>query len=36
MPKTLKDRVHVSPNCGLKLDRDHNAVLNTLTLGLRG
>lgn len=36
VPKTLKDRVHECPHCGLRLDRDHNAALNILTLGLRG
>ncbi|MEM0499194.1 MAG: zinc ribbon domain-containing protein [Methanothrix sp.] len=36
VPKTLKDRVHECPKCGLKLDRDHNAALNIITLGLRG
>jgi len=36
VPKTLKDRVHECPRCGLRLDRDHNAALNILTLGLRG
>jgi len=36
VPKDLSDRVHDCPVCGLKLDRDHNAALNILTLGLRG
>ncbi|WP_411289483.1 zinc ribbon domain-containing protein [Methanothrix sp.] len=36
VPKTLEDRVHECPRCGIKLDRDHNAALNILTLGLRG
>jgi len=36
VPKTLKDRVHECTKCGLRLDRDHNAALNILTLGLRG
>ncbi|WP_366070197.1 transposase [Methanothrix sp.] len=35
VPNPLKDQVHDCPNCGLKLDRDHNAALNMLTLGLR-
>lgn len=34
--KELSERVHKCPACGLKLDRDHNAALNILTLGLRG
>ena len=36
VPKTLADRVHLCPNCGLKIDRDLNASLNIRTLGLRG
>ncbi len=36
VPKDLSERVHDCPACGLKLDRDHNAALNILTLGLRG
>ncbi len=28
VPKTLKDRWHSCPNCGLELDRDHNAAKN--------
>jgi len=36
VPKTLADRVHVCPNCGLEMDRDLNASLNIRTLGLRG
>ena len=36
VPKTLADRVHLCPNCGLEMDRDINASLNILTLGLRG
>lgn len=35
VPKTLKDRVHICPECGLILDRDHNAAKNILTLGLQ-
>jgi len=36
VPKTLADRVHLCPNCGLELDRDINASINIRTLGLRG
>jgi putative transposase len=36
VPKTLADRVHHCPKCGLEMDRDLNASLNILTLGLRG
>lgn len=36
VPKTLADRVHLCPKCGLEIDRDLNASLNILTLGLRG
>jgi len=36
VPKTLADRVHSCPNCGLEMDRDINASLNIRTLGLRG
>jgi putative transposase len=36
VPKTLAERVHLCPNCGLEMDRDINASLNILTLGLRG
>jgi len=35
VPKTLAVRVHQCPNCGLKMDRDTNASLNIITLGLR-
>ncbi len=31
--KTLSDRMHECPYCGLVLDRDHNAALNILTRG---
>jgi putative transposase len=34
VPKTLADREHVCPNCGLCLDRDVNAALNIRALGL--
>jgi putative transposase len=36
VPKTLADRVHKCPYCGLSIDRDLNASLNIVTLGLRG
>jgi putative transposase len=36
VPKELSERVHHCLKCGLKLDRDLNAALNILTLGLRG
>ncbi|MDD4448564.1 MAG: transposase, partial [Methanothrix sp.] len=36
VPKTLADRIHLCPNCGLEIDRDINASLNIRTLGLRG
>lgn len=35
VPKTLADRVHNCPHCGLVLDRDHNAAINILALGLQ-
>jgi putative transposase len=35
VPKTLKERVHDCPNCGLVLGRDHNASLVILERGLR-
>lgn len=34
VPKTLSDRVHFCPHCGLTLDRDVNAARNILRLGL--
>ena len=34
--KKLSDRVHICPSCGLKLDRDVNAALNILALGIQG
>lgn len=34
VPKDLSIRVHDCPNCGLKLNRDHNAALNILARGL--
>ena len=33
--KTLHDRTHVCPYCGLEIDRDLNAALNILDLGLK-
>jgi len=33
--KTLSDRVHVCPHCGLRIDRDLNAAINILRLGLQ-
>ena len=36
VPKTLAERTHACPNCGLEMDRDFNASLNIRTLGLRG
>ncbi len=36
VPKTLADRTHLCPNCGLQMDRDINASINIRTLGLRG
>ncbi len=35
VPKTLASRVHKCPHCGLVLDRDHNAAINILALGLQ-
>lgn len=34
VPKTLADRVHICPHCGFVADRDYNAALNILRLGL--
>lgn len=33
VPKTLSDRVHNCPECGIVLDRDHNAAINILHVG---
>ncbi len=35
VPKNLSVRLHDCPHCGLKLNRDHNAALNILALGLQ-
>ena len=35
VPKGLAVRIHSCPHCGLVLDRDHNAALNILALGLQ-
>lgn len=35
VPKDLSVRVHDCPHCGLKLDRDLNAALNILALGIQ-
>jgi len=33
--KTLSDRVHTCPHCGLVMDRDQNAAINIMRLGLQ-
>ena len=35
VPKDLSVRIHDCPHCGLVLDRDHNAAINILALGLQ-
>jgi putative transposase len=35
VPKQLKDRIHKCPFCGLEMDRDQNAAINILRLGLQ-
>jgi len=34
VPKTLSDRIHTCPDCGLILDRDHNAAVNIKRLAV--
>ncbi len=34
-PKTLSDRIHACPCCGLVMDRDHNTARNILHRGLQ-
>ncbi len=34
IPKKLHERIHECPLCDLQLDRDHNAAINVLRLGL--
>jgi putative transposase len=33
--KELSGRIHSCPYCGLTLDRDHNAAINIMRLGLQ-
>ncbi|HQP72029.1 MAG TPA: transposase, partial [Methanoculleus sp.] len=33
--KELSDRVHSCPHCGLMMDRDQNAAINIMRLGLQ-
>ncbi|NMB86298.1 MAG: transposase, partial [Methanothrix sp.] len=33
--KSLSDRVHNCPRCGLSMDRDWNAAINILRLGMQ-
>jgi len=33
--KDLSERVHSCPECGLSMDRDHNAAINILRLGMQ-
>jgi putative transposase len=34
VPKTIRDRWHSCPHCGLELDRDHNAAINIKQRGV--
>ncbi len=36
VPKTLADRIHCCPHCGLVMDRDLNAAVNICTAGIAG
>ena len=36
VPKTLADRIHACPFCGIVLDRDHNAAINILNKSTAG
>lgn len=36
VPKTLADRIHCCPHCGLEVNRDLNAAINILTVGITG
>jgi putative transposase len=36
VPKTLADRTHICPKCGLVMDRDENAAKNICTVGSTG
>jgi len=35
VPKSLSERIHECPQCGLVMDRDENAAINILRLGLQ-
>ena len=35
VPKTLSVRTHICPECGFRANRDYNAALNILRLGLQ-
>ncbi len=35
VPKSLSERVHECPQCGLVMSRDENAAINILRLGLQ-